>query len=284
MWSALGAVVDFVHALAMAAWVLGLPLLFVRRWPRLRVGFAIFAVSFVIGTRLSMWLLGECFLTTLARACYERAPAGSASGEWFTVRLAYFVFGMAPSHRSIAVVSEVLVLVTAAGVLYSMLHRRTSIALGAAAAAAVWMPGCARQIVLPTPVTSATSPRVTACPFGVPTTHLHTKEVEGGLDVVVMADERYRVDARSRAEVQARVNGPGWKAGPGHFGKHGLDHDHGLRLWKLATSIPNVKVSSEETPEGAVIHVTTGEPRRVSELRGRLSDRVRFLGTKSCDY
>ena len=33
MWSALAACVDLAHALFMAAWVLGLPLLFLRRWP-----------------------------------------------------------------------------------------------------------------------------------------------------------------------------------------------------------------------------------------------------------
>jgi hypothetical protein len=280
MWSALGALVDFVHALAMAAWVVGLPLLFVRRWPRLRLGYAIFAVGFVVLTRASMAFLGECFLTTVSRYFWEKAPAGAASGEWFTVRLAYWVFGMAPSHRAIAIVSEILVFVTAIGVLYSVLHRRTVVA----AAATLLLGGCARQVMLPTPVTSATSPRVTACPFGVPTARLDAVDVEGGLDVVVTADERYLPAVRARADNQARVKGPGWRSGPGHFGEHEVSHDHGLRLWKLATSIPRVDVSSTDTPNGSVIHVTTQDPRRVAELRGRLRDRVKLLSTRTCSF
>jgi hypothetical protein len=129
MWAFLGASVDFVHALSMAVWALGLPLLFVHRWPRLTKAYALYSIVFVVLNQLSMWTLRECFLTTISRYCWEHAPPGttSVSREWFTVRLAIAVFGLTPSHRSIKIVSEALILATAIGVLVSAyrLRRRT---------------------------------------------------------------------------------------------------------------------------------------------------------------
>ena len=117
VWHVLGAAVDFFHALAMTAWVLGLPLLFYRRWPRLTRAYAIFAVSFVVLSQGSELILGECFLTTIARTCYQRSPTAIASYEWFTVRFAESIFSMSPSHRSIVYLGEGLIVVTAVGVL-----------------------------------------------------------------------------------------------------------------------------------------------------------------------
>jgi hypothetical protein len=125
MWAALGTSVDFIHALSMAVWVVGLPLLGIRRWPSLTKVYSVYAIVFVVASQASMWALGECFLTTLSRACWSRvssATAGAAN-EWFTVRLAYAVFGMAPSHRAISIVSELLIVATALGVLISRFAR-----------------------------------------------------------------------------------------------------------------------------------------------------------------
>lgn len=98
----------------MAAWVLGLPLLFVRRWPQLTRLYALFAVAFVLVNQISRYFLGECVLTTFARM----ARAGeSTSGEWFTVRAAEAIFHLTPTHHSIKIVTEGLIFVTAAGVL-----------------------------------------------------------------------------------------------------------------------------------------------------------------------
>jgi hypothetical protein len=43
----LAALIDVTHALLMAAWVLGLPLLFWHRWPRWTRAYAIYAIAFV---------------------------------------------------------------------------------------------------------------------------------------------------------------------------------------------------------------------------------------------
>lgn len=120
MGPVLGACIDFFHALLMAAWVLGLPLLFWHRWPRLTRAYTFYAVGFIVANQISHALLGECFLTTLARTCWLREPRSGGStpayDEWFTVRIAEAIFRMTPSHASIKLVSEGLILITAIGV------------------------------------------------------------------------------------------------------------------------------------------------------------------------
>lgn len=121
MWSEIAALVDTVHAALMAAWILGLPFLFWHRWPRITKVYGLYAVAFVIVTRVSHWLLGECFLTSLSRRFWDAGgPSANDTDEWFTVRFAKMVFGLTPSHRIIALGSEVLVFITAAGMLFSL--------------------------------------------------------------------------------------------------------------------------------------------------------------------
>lgn len=128
MWSALAAYVDFFHAALMAAWVLGLPLLFVRRWTAWRRAYCVYSVAFIAINLASRALLGECFLTTLSRACWRAAAMRGGRApvpqDWFTVRLAEAVFRLTPSHRGVKLASEVLIFITALGVLVSW--RRTA--------------------------------------------------------------------------------------------------------------------------------------------------------------
>lgn len=122
---ALGATLDAVHALLMVAWLIGLPLLFWRRWPTLTRMYGIYAVVFVVVSQVSHHLLGECFLTTLSRHLWKvsasRVPQGA--DEWFTVRFAEFVFHLTPSHRAIVLGWEAFTLLTAVGVLLSLRQR-----------------------------------------------------------------------------------------------------------------------------------------------------------------
>lgn len=128
MWQAFGSAMDVFHALLMAAWIVGLPLLFVRRWPRLTRAYGIYAIVFIVSSQASEWLLGECFLTSIAGALWSRAGSAASvdTSEWFTVRLAKWIFDMAPSHRSIVITSEVLIFATAVGVLLTVHERRTT--------------------------------------------------------------------------------------------------------------------------------------------------------------
>ena len=104
--------------------MLGLPLLFWHRYPKLTLGYGVYAVLFVIVSRASHWIGGECFLTTISAKLWRAgATMAPESDEWFTVRLARFVFGMTPSHRAVAWGSEALILVTALGVLFSTSRR-----------------------------------------------------------------------------------------------------------------------------------------------------------------
>jgi hypothetical protein len=105
----------------MVAWILGLPLLFWHRYPKLTLGYGVYAVLFVVVSRVSHFIEGQCFLTTISAKLWRvGAAVARESDEWFTVRLARFVFGMTPSHRAVAWCSEALILVTAVGVLFSM--------------------------------------------------------------------------------------------------------------------------------------------------------------------
>lgn len=126
MFAVLGSAVDLLHALLMVAWVAGLPLLFWHRFPRATRWYATYAIVFIVLNLGSRFLLGECFLTTLARLAWEHggAPPRTAPGEWFTVRLSMMIFHLTPSHRSIKLVSEALIFVTAVGMLVSMRRPR----------------------------------------------------------------------------------------------------------------------------------------------------------------
>jgi hypothetical protein len=121
MFPVIGSVIDFLHALLMVGWIAGLPLLFSRRFPRVTRAYAVYAVVFVTVNLGSRWVLGECVLTTLARWFWEHGavPPGSAPNEWFTVRLAMMVFHLTPSHAIIKRLSELLIMVTAVGMLFS---------------------------------------------------------------------------------------------------------------------------------------------------------------------
>ena len=130
MWELIGAGIDFFHALAMVLWIVGLPFLFVRRWPRLAKASGLYSISFIVLSQGSKMVLGECFLTTLARLAWAKSASPVDPSEWFTVRIARAVFDLSPARHSITRISEVLILVTATGTLLSIhRHRREQKAL-----------------------------------------------------------------------------------------------------------------------------------------------------------
>jgi hypothetical protein len=118
----LAVLVDVIHALAMAIWALGLPLLVWHRAVRLTKAYAWYAVVFVSLNLASQLLLGECFLTTLARACWAQAGSSAPTNvdDWASVRFAELVFRMTPSHTAVMRLSQLLILATAVGVLHTV--------------------------------------------------------------------------------------------------------------------------------------------------------------------
>lgn len=115
--------IDFLHALLMVVWVVGLPLLFWHRFPKLSLAYCAFSLAFIIVNQASQYFLGECIFTTLAGWLYAHTDAG-APQEWFTVRLALAIFGLIPTHRSIKLLTEILIGVSAIGGIYHSLFRR----------------------------------------------------------------------------------------------------------------------------------------------------------------
>ncbi|APR83961.1 Hypothetical protein A7982_09310 [Minicystis rosea] len=126
MFPVIASLVDFVHAIFMVLWVAGLPLLFTRKYPRATRWYARYAIGFIVLNQASRFFLGECFLTTVARFFWQHGggPIPAEAHEWFTVRLAFAVFRMAPSHRAITILSEILIFVCAAGMLVALRRRR----------------------------------------------------------------------------------------------------------------------------------------------------------------
>ena len=76
--------------LSAAAWVLGLPLVFWHRFPRVTNAYVVYAIGFILLNQISHALLGECFLTALARACWQDAPGSGGPGPIVRLRSAAF--------------------------------------------------------------------------------------------------------------------------------------------------------------------------------------------------
>jgi hypothetical protein len=127
MSAILAAIIDSIHAILMIIWIVGLPLLFWRRYPRLSHLYAYYVIAFVVINQLSFLLLGECVLTTLARFVYQSDPNRITShryDEWFVVRISQAVFNLAPSHRLIRFATKALIFVMASTWLVMFFRRR----------------------------------------------------------------------------------------------------------------------------------------------------------------
>lgn len=111
--------IDVLHALAMLFWILGLPLLFWHRLPRLTIGYACYAVVFIIINQISHYTLGECVLTTIARWFSQHSGQHASTEQWFSIRFAKLIFGLTPTHRDVKIAGELMIAVCAVGGLYS---------------------------------------------------------------------------------------------------------------------------------------------------------------------
>lgn len=110
--------VDVAHASAMIAWGAGLPLLVWHRYARLSRAYTWFAAVFVVSSVASQWVLGECFLTRIAREFWFRG-GGFRDGVPFTVLFTNAVAGIRPSTRTAVIIWEAAVLATSVGSLWS---------------------------------------------------------------------------------------------------------------------------------------------------------------------
>ncbi len=118
--------VDALHATAMIAWVVGLPLLFWHGRPTWSRMYLWYALAFVVFTRVSHELLGECALTTLARYLRTVGGAGLQEHTSFMVRAVNGVAGLRFSEQSAVLVWEWSVFLCSFGMLVYLYrdHRR----------------------------------------------------------------------------------------------------------------------------------------------------------------
>jgi len=121
IYEILSAAVDALHALAMVAWVLGLPLLFWHRWPRLSRLYVIFSLAFVVITRVSHEILGECVFTTLSRDLWNASGLAQRGHLSFTVRIVNAVAGIRFTEHSAVLLWEAAVFVCSVGMLWYLL-------------------------------------------------------------------------------------------------------------------------------------------------------------------
>jgi hypothetical protein len=122
----LASFVDLLHALAIVAWVAGLPILFLRKWPRARKLYAVYALAFIALSKVSQWLLGACFLTRLSTLLWHAGTphAPNEPETWFTVRFAEAVFHLRPSEDAVIVAWNVALAISCAGLLVHLHHAR----------------------------------------------------------------------------------------------------------------------------------------------------------------
>ena len=123
----LAVAVDCLHAFLMLVWVVGVPLLFWRRFRRLSVAYCLFSLVFIIINQVSSLTLGECIFTTIANWFYSQAGQ-NAPDEWFTVRLTRSVFGLIPTHRGIKLATEYFIAFSAIGGMYTIYKERQDVA------------------------------------------------------------------------------------------------------------------------------------------------------------
>lgn len=112
--------IDVLHALFMMVWIIGLPLLFWHRFPKLTLTYACYAVVFIIINQVSHYTLGECILTTISRWFWQHSGQHEPTEQWFSIRFAKWIFGLTPTHRDIKVTGEIIIAICAAGGLYSI--------------------------------------------------------------------------------------------------------------------------------------------------------------------
>jgi hypothetical protein len=117
MLQLLAAITDIVHAGVMLVWGLGMPFLFWHRFARLSRAYMWFSLVFVVVTVASRVLIGECFLTTIARELWL-AGDGFREQMPFTVLLTEWVAGIRPTAREAVLLWEFAVFVSSAGGLW----------------------------------------------------------------------------------------------------------------------------------------------------------------------
>lgn len=119
--------IDVFHALAMIAWVLGLPLLFWHRYSKLSTLYASYSIIFIIVNLTSQYFLNRCVLTEVSAYFWKNTAAGIDTSEWFTVRFSKLIFNLTPNHNLIKRLTEILILISSIGGIYSLTRKKYNV-------------------------------------------------------------------------------------------------------------------------------------------------------------
>jgi hypothetical protein len=106
---------DLIHAIAMVAWIFGLPLLFWHKYNKLSLSYGSYSLFFILVNQVSHYTLGKCVLTSISQYFWEHSENHADTSEWFAVRFSNMIFGLTPTHNSIKILTECLIAVSAIG-------------------------------------------------------------------------------------------------------------------------------------------------------------------------
>lgn len=118
----------------------------------------------------------------------------------------------------------------------------------------------------------------TTCPLGFRGARIGVEDRNAGFDLVLVAYGDVE-ELQRRARDAAAMHGPGAHRGLGHEGQHGLGGRHGLGLGRLGV---RVRAESEDTVEGARIHVAALDPADITRLRQAIHSRANQARLGDC--
>jgi hypothetical protein len=115
------------------------------------------------------------------------------------------------------------------------------------------------------------------CPLGVEDATAYAEDVPGAIEVTLTSMTKTE-ELRMRVASAAKAYGPMRHRGPGHDGRHGLGHQHGLQLiW-----LNRVSIVYEEIPAGARLRITPNESDELAKVRATVHEHVLDIASRPC--
>lgn len=137
----------------------------------------------------------------------------------------------------------------------------------------------AALVVVYTP-TRAERPLDMPCPLGISDATVLADDVPSGIEIT-LTSMAHTDELRVRASHASKRYGPMSHSGPGHDGKHGQGHQHGLGLTAL---IGPITIEYEDVPAGAKLRITAnnGSQFEIDRMRTRVRELVLSVASRPC--
>jgi hypothetical protein len=107
--------IELFHILVIVLLFCAVPFLYVHKWRWLTITSTIYSAIFIIGNRLSQLILGQCFITKLAKI----AGGNWDDGEWFIIKMSRVLYGFVPSKGQISYIEYGMILIVIIGIAFS---------------------------------------------------------------------------------------------------------------------------------------------------------------------